>query len=351
MDAPDFWYPEQGEKLAKPPLLLRLAAAFYSLGGRIRQWQTQPVRVPAIVFCVGNVVAGGVGKTPVALALAARLQAKGRTVYFLSRGYGGRERGPLRVDPARHDASAVGDEPLLLAAQAPTIIARARAAGAWLACAEGADAIVMDDGFQNPSLAKDLSLVVIDSDTGFGNGRVIPAGPLREPLARGLARAQGVVLMGEGPPPEALERTPALPLLQARIVPEPATAQALQGARVIAFAGIGRPAKFFSMLGKLGCTLVRAEGFPDHHCYAESELSKLKQLSRAAHARLVTTAKDFARIPPSLREGIECVPVHAEFSDEDALNRLLDDALLAFARREAPGATREARDPDAHRTN
>jgi tetraacyldisaccharide 4'-kinase len=351
MEAPEFWYPDEGERLEKLPPLLKLASAFYDYGGRLRQWAARPEEVPAAVFCVGNLVAGGVGKTPVALALAERLKARGRKVAFLTRGYGGTRRGPLVVDRAHHDAAAVGDEPLLLAASAPTVVARHRVAGAHLACTKGVDTIVMDDGFQNPSLAKDLSLVVVDSDTGFGNGRIIPAGPLREPVERGLARAQGLVLMGEAPVPQMLDSKNVPPILRARIEPEPPSAESIKGATLVAFAGIGRPAKFFSMLSALGCTILRAEGFPDHHPYSADELQRLKLFARASRARLVTTAKDLARIPATLRAGIEPISVRAVFANEPALERLIDQGLLAFTRRAKPAATAGARDPGALKTN
>lgn len=348
MDAPEFWYPEKGERPRRVSPLLMLASAFYGLGGRLRQWSAKPARVPAAVFCVGNLVAGGVGKTPVALALAERLQARGRKVYFLTRGYGGTNRGPLVVDPTRHNATDVGDEPLLLAAFAPTVVARQRAEGAQLASAEGADTIVMDDGFQNPTVLKDLSLVVVDSDTGFGNGRLIPAGPLREPVKRGLARAQGLVLMGDAPAPKLLEAYSELPILRAKIAPEPSSAQAVKDATVVAFAGIGRPAKFFSMLSELGCTILRAEGFSDHHAFSAEELQRLKMFARATRAQLVTTAKDFVRIPAPLREGIACVAVRALFADEPALDALINEGLAAFARRATQNATEAAPGPGAH---
>lgn len=351
MQAPEFWYPEHGERPLRFSPLIKLASVFYDFGGRLRHWAATPTAVPAAVFCVGNLVAGGVGKTPVALALAQRLEARGRKVFFLTRGYGGKLRGPLLIDPARHDAAAVGDEPLLLAASAPTVVSRQRDKGAQIACENGADTIVMDDGFQNPSLVKDLSLIVVDSDTGFGNGRVIPAGPLREPVARGLSRAQGVVLMGEAPAPSALDFYKALPILRARIDPELGSAEAIKGATLVAFAGIGRPAKFFSMLSSRGCALLRAEGFPDHHPYSADELRPLKMFARASGARLVTTEKDLARIPPDLREGVECVAVRAVFADEQVLEHLIDAALVAFSRRARPAATTSAQDPDVLQTN
>jgi tetraacyldisaccharide 4'-kinase len=351
MEAPEFWYPEEGGRAQRLMPLFRLASVAYDFGGRLRHWCTRARRVPAAVFCIGNLVAGGVGKTPIALALAERLQAKGRKVYLLSRGYGGGEHGPLLVDPGRHDATMVGDEALLLAARAPTVVARKRAAGALLACAAGADAIVMDDGFQNPSLKKDLSLVVVDSDTGFGNGQVIPAGPLREPVARGLKRAHGVVLMGAGPPPKALNDQAKLPIFRARLEAEHATRESLKGATVVAFAGIGRPAKFFSMLSELGCAILRAEGFPDHHPYSIAELARLKGFARASRARLVTTTKDFVRIPLPQRQGIECVPVGAVFTDEGAFDRLIEQTLRTFSHAATRTAAARARGPGALQTS
>jgi tetraacyldisaccharide 4'-kinase len=182
---------------------------------------------------------------------------------------------------------------------------------------------------------------------GFGNGRVIPAGPLREPVERGLARAQGLVLMGDAPAPRVLASQKVLPVLRARIEPEPASAESVKGATLVAFAGIGRPAKFFSMLSALGCTIMRADGFPDHHPYSADELEELKASARASSARLVTTAKDLARIPAALREGIECVAVRAVFADERALERLIEGGLLAFSRRAEHAATTTMRDPAA----
>src|SRR5690242_5245426 len=223
--------------------VLEPAAWVYGQAAAARQRWTTPWRAPVPVICVGNLVAGGAGKTPVALSLAQRLAKRGRRVHILSRGYGGRSPGPLAVDPARHTAADVGDEPLLLAEVAPTWVARDRVAGAKAAIAAGAELLLLDDGFQNPTFAKDLSLVVVDGGYGLGNGRVLPAGPLREPLPRGLARADAIVLMGEdsaGVAPITAEK----PLCRARLVPE--NPGEVAGRTVVAFAGIGRPEKFFA---------------------------------------------------------------------------------------------------------
>jgi tetraacyldisaccharide 4'-kinase len=318
MRPPDFWYPGVGRAT---PLCARLLTPLASLYDRIATARASAVisyRAAVPVICVGNLTAGGTGKTPIALALASALAARGVAPVFLSRGYGGRAEGPLAVDPAHHDATEVGDEPLLLARAYPAILSRNRPAGADLACRLGAQAIIMDDGFQNPSLVKDLSFVVIDAATGFGNGLVIPAGPLREPVSRGLARTDAVVLLGDGPSPLAGF---AKPVLRARLKPDPATAETLRGQTIFAFAGIGRPAKFFETLSGLGATLAEAVSFPDHHSYSDNEIAALK--ARAAGRLLVTTEKDFVRLGAAQRAGILNLPVTAIFDDGAALATLL----------------------------
>ena len=214
MRAPEFW--RAGGGAALPAILTPLSWA-WAIGGELRRWATPTRRVPIPVICVGNLVAGGAGKTPVALALGRRLLAAGSAVHFLTRGYGGRRRGPIQVDPARHGAVDVGDEALLLARIAPTWVARARAAGAVTAARAGAEVVVMDDGHQHPGLAKDLSVVVVDGDYGIGNGRVIPAGPLREPAALGLARADAVILVEGARPTDRCDQfgDPDRPVLRA----------------------------------------------------------------------------------------------------------------------------------------
>ena len=270
------------------------------------RWATaSPLRVPAPVVCVGNLVAGGAGKTPVAIAVAERLLAAGKRAQFVTRGYGGSARGPLQVK-SHHTAAAVGDEALLLAAVAPTFIADDRYAGARMAVAMGANAVVFDDGFQNPTIAKDVSLLVVDTGYGFGNGRTLPAGPLREPASFGLARASALVLLGDGDFPGP---TPAIPALRARLTPTDESAAKLRGQRVIAFAGIGRPRKFFDTLRALGCTLLAEHAFADHHPFASSEIQTLLSEARTADALLVTTRKDFVRIALQQRAGIEVLDV------------------------------------------
>lgn len=321
--APDFWHGPSDSPAAR---LLAPLGAIYGALGRLRSIGVTPWRAPVPVICVGNLTVGGAGKTPTVLALAARLQARGLSVATLSRGYGGSERGPLQVDPARHTAAQVGDEPLLLAHQASAWISRHRRDGARAAVAEGADVVLLDDGFQNPSLHKHLSFIVVDAGYGFGNGRVMPAGPLREPIERGLARAQAIVLIGDGRLPLAT----SLPVLRARLVPDEA-ARALNGRRVAAFAGIGRPEKFAETLREAGATVVSLAAFADHHLYREDEIARLIETARRAEATLVTTAKDIVRLPERLRSAVTVAGVSLRLDEPAALDALLEP-VLATAR-------------------
>lgn len=319
---PEFW--------ARPgavPRLLQPLAWGFAAAGAMRRALARPWHAPVPVICVGNLVAGGAGKTPVTLSLAGRLAARGVAVHILSRGYGGSIVGPERVDPARHGAAEVGDEPLLLAQAAPCWVARDRVASAKAAAAAGATLLLLDDGFQNPALAKDLSLLVVDGGYGFGNGHVLPAGPLREPVAAGLARADAVALIGA----DEAGVTPRLagkPVLRACLVAE--NAADFAGRAVIGFAGIGRPAKFFATLEALGARLVARHAFPDHHPYGENELRRLQRAADAAGALLVTTAKDAVRLPLRWRTRTRILTVRVAWDDEAAL-----DTLLARAHRSA----------------
>lgn len=324
MRPPDFW----SRPPERPGLAARLLAPLGFLYGRIvaARLKRAPAYRPAVpVICIGNLTLGGAGKTPVAIAVLKRLAALRASPVALSRGYGGAATGPLKVEPD-HLAAEVGDEPLLLARHAPTIVAKDRAAGARAAMEAGAGVIVMDDGFQNPSLPKDLAIAVIDAETGFGNGRVFPAGPLREPAKEGLARADAVILMGEGP------FDPGHPVtLRARL--RAPLASVFDDRRVVAFAGIGRPEKFFRSLQRAGADIIAVFAYPDHHAYRDDDLERMKALTRARHAALVTTEKDFVRLPPRLRKGVLTLPVEAVFEDERALDALLRTAL---ARAEQP---------------
>jgi tetraacyldisaccharide 4'-kinase len=321
--------------------LLQPAAWLYCAATLARQRWTMPWRAPVPVLCVGNLVVGGAGKTPVTLSLARRLRERSWRVHMLSRGYGGRLAGPVLVDPARHSADDVGDEPLLLAEVAPCWVARDRVAGAKAAIAAGAELLLLDDGFQNPTLAKDLSLVVIDGGYGVGNGRVMPAGPLREPLAAGLARADAIVLMGDDTT-DIAAIIAGKPLCRARLVAE--NPGGVAGQTVVALAGIGRPEKFFATLEDAGARLVRTYPFPDHHRYREDELARPIAESERAGAILITTAKDWVRLPRAIRERVHVLSVTVAWDNVAALDSLLD-RLPAAQRREGEGADGKARNP------
>lgn len=329
MRGPAFWYARHGREAA--PLtraLLTPFALLYREAGRMRARRAAPQTAPVPVICVGNVTLGGAGKTPVARAILARLRARGVDAHALSRGHGGSLKGPVRVDPAAHSYREVGDEPLLLARDGAAWIARDRAAGARMAAQAGAQAVVMDDGFQNPSLRKNLSILVIDAAKPYGNGRVFPAGPLREPVRDALARADAVVLMA----PQA-DYMPDLrqlglrnfhgPVLTAWLAPVGAP----PAGPLVAFAGIGRPEKFFDTLRAAGGEVVEEGMFPDHHPYQARDLAFLVREADKAGARLITTEKDHVRLPEPVRARTEAFAVEARFGDPAALDALLGGAL------------------------
>lgn len=299
--------------------LLSPLGFIYGCVVKSRLRRTPTYRPAAPVICVGNLTLGGAGKTPVAIAILQRLTTLRASPVALSRGYGGAAVGPLKVEPD-HLASEVGDEPLLLARHAPTIIAKDRAAGARAAMEAGAGVIVMDDGFQNPSLPKDLAIAVVDSESGFGNGFVFPAGPLRETAKDGLGRADAVILMGRGP------FDPGHPVTLRAQLRSPMSA-AFDDRRVVAFAGIGRPEKFFHSMERAGAEIVAVFAYPDHHAYTEDDIARMKALARSRGAALATTEKDYVRLPPRLRKGVLTLPVEAQFEDERALDALLKTAL------------------------
>ena len=334
MRAPEFWQAHGSPMAGLVAGLLAPLGNAWDAATRVRRAIAQPYRAPVPVICVGNLVAGGAGKTPVVLALAGEIAASGVRVHIVTRGYGGRLAGPLRVDPARHDAAAVGDEPLLLATAAPSWVARNRAAGVREAVAAGAEAILLDDGFQNPSVAKDVALVVVDAEYGFGNRRVIPAGPLREPVAAGLARADAVVLLGEGDAPRGVAEA-GCRVLRAGL--EPVGGEPFVDAPVVAFAGIGHPEKFFATLRRLGARVLAAHAFPDHRPYGASEIARLRDEAKHTGAQLVTTAKDWVRLPSASGDGIAVLEVAIRWRDRGAVAHLLADVLRQPQDRPASG--------------
>ena len=314
--APAFWFQKNSWLGAALSPLSAIGAAITARRVAQPGW-----RAPVPVICCGNVTVGGAGKTTLVLDLARRLQKRGCSVHILLRGYKGASRGVHRVQPD-DTAALVGDEALLLAAIAPTWTGADRAASAAAAVAAGASVLLMDDGLQNPSLSKDLSFLVIDGATGFGNNRVLPAGPLREPVATGAARCQAAVLIG----PDATGIAVPLPILRADLVQSPEIA-ALRGQRVLAFAGIARPEKFFQPLEAAGAVVVERVPFPDHHFYTRRELDGLMDRAAALNALPVTTPKDAVRLPLDIRAKVRVVGVGLAWSDEAALDVLLDGAI------------------------
>ncbi|GEP09123.1 tetraacyldisaccharide 4'-kinase [Methylobacterium gnaphalii] len=321
MRAPGFW------ARTPPSPLARLLAPAGSLYGSFtaKRMDEPGERAACPVLCIGNLTLGGAGKTPTAIAVATMLREQGRRPAFLSRGYGGREQGPLVVDPSRHDADAVGDEPLLLARFATTVVSRDRPAGAQLCTGGGADVVVMDDGLQNPTLAKDLSLAVVDAGAGIGNGLTFPAGPLRVPLARQWPHVGGIVLIGDGAASGAIAREAerrGLPVHRGRLVPR--ADHGLAGRPVFAFAGIGRPQKFFETLRSVGAILVGTRVFGDHHRFTESELDALAESAERVGATLVTTEKDAVRLPPNFAQTLA---VELVFENEVTVRAQLQEML------------------------
>jgi tetraacyldisaccharide 4'-kinase len=281
------------------------------------------------VICVGNFTAGGSGKTPLALLLAKLVAEEGREPWFLCRGYGGRLKGPVRVDLAVHGAGDVGDEPLLLVRAAPTVIARNRREGAEAieAIASKNAVIIMDDGLQNPALAKDLSIVAVDARRGFGNGRVIPAGPLRAPLDVQTKLANLIVLTGQSPAGDSfivqnICDLTGVPIVSAETRPEDSAAK-FRGQKVIAFAGIANPDRFFSTLESSGAKIAGRRAFADHHVFSEAEARDLVETAERAGATLVTTEKDLARLSrttgacATLKERSEALAIRTALDGDD----------------------------------
>jgi tetraacyldisaccharide 4'-kinase len=323
MREPAFWHRPSSWK---SHLLRPLGALYGAVAARRLLRKGFDAGIP--VLCVGNYHMGGAGKTPTVLALAKILRELGETPVVLSRGYGGRLRGPVMVDPARHSAADVGDEPLMMAAHLPVVVARDRVEGVALARSQRASVILMDDGFQNPAIAKDASLIVIDSARGIGNGKVFPAGPLRAPLLHQLARTDALVIVGEGTASDAIATDFA-----AHLEPDAPSLARLAGTRVLAFAGIGDPGRFFRTLRSNGIEVAQERAFADHHVFSAQEIDALIADAKRDALTLVTTEKDLARLKsgaalPDWAQDVVPFAVALEFDGPSQVRKFLSQCLF-----------------------
>jgi tetraacyldisaccharide 4'-kinase len=323
LHTPRFWQSNGWLAHAMQPL-----AVLYTLIVRLRGAISRRRIAPVPVICVGNVVAGGAGKTPTTQAILRLLQDWGISPYVVARGYGGRLTGPVRVDIAAHGPAEVGDEPLMHAAIAPTIISRNRYRGVKMAAEAGARAVLMDDGLQNRTLAPNFSFLVLDGAYGLGNGRVMPAGPLREPLKSALQRSSAAILIGEDKHNLAAAVPSYIPLIRAHIEPDQNAARLLKGCRVIAFCGLARPEKFFDTMRSIGAEVMETIAFPDHHLYQSEDLQELIDYARSIPAYLVTTQKDWVNIPTRFHGHIQTLPIRLKFEDEAAVQKLILPVLV-----------------------
>lgn len=329
-EAPPFWWTKADWRAWS---LWPVSLVYGSIAGR-RMARAKPPSVAVPVFCVGNFTVGGAGKTPTALAIAKAAKAKGLTPGFLSRGYGGSLDVTTRVDPHHHRADAVGDEPLLLAQEAITVIARRRHQGAERLVAEGVDFIIMDDGFQSARLRIDFALVVVDSGRGIGNGHIVPAGPVRAPLRQQMLQMSSLLRVGQGEAADPLVRRAARagkPVRVASLVPRPAPE--IRDRPLLAFAGIADPGKFYRTVESLGGKIALTRDFPDHHYFSEDELTDLMADADKAGLTLVTTAKDAARLAghhgaaETLLARVRIVEVEMVFDDPQAPAKMIDEAI------------------------
>lgn len=331
MQAPKFWYRSRSWQA----ILLSPLGVLYAWATARRQKNARPTQIDIPVICIGNLNVGGTGKTPTTIAIAQMLTSRGIAVHIVSRGYGGSLQAVTQVDPRSHTADETGDEPLLMAAFAPTWVANERVAAARAAQNAGADVILLDDGFQDPSLTKDLTIIVVDAARGFGNGCCLPAGPLRESVHVGLKRANAVISIGE---PEvqsqfrerSADQVGRIEHLTASLKPIEMGMPWAEG-RYLAFAGIGDPEKFFATLRGLGAPLVRTVALDDHQKFARPMIQRLMKEAQSMNAQLVTTEKDAARLPADLRSGILSLPVRLEFDDANALETLLEPVLSVIS--------------------
>ena len=320
MKTPSFWHAD-----GFIPKLLEPLAQLYKCLSFLERSLRSKTKIDIPVLCIGNLVSGGAGKTPIALSIGQILNVK-HNISFLTRGYGGIEAGPIEVNPDEHSSYEVGDEALILSEVGPTWVSRNIIAGAIAAKNAGVEIVIMDDGFQHTSLVKTLSFVIIDGPYGFGNGRLIPAGPLREPIYSGLKRADVIVLVGEVNP-SIIELLPNnKPLLRASLVPAEMGTQ-LSNNNVIGFAGIGRPTKFLETLEKMGLNIIDFVAFPDHYRFRESEIRELYKKATEVDAILVTTFKDMKRVPKNVAHLCQPIEITVVWEDDSEIQQLLDSVI------------------------
>ncbi|MDC0398830.1 tetraacyldisaccharide 4'-kinase [Alphaproteobacteria bacterium] len=320
MKTPSFWHAD-----GFIPKLLEPLAQLYKCLSFLERSLRSKTKIDIPVLCIGNLVSGGAGKTPIALSIGQKLNVK-HNISFLTRGYGGIEAGPIEVNPDEHSSYEVGDEALILSELGPTWVSRNRTAGAIAAKNAGFEIVIMDDGFQHTSLVKTLSFVIIDGPYGFGNGRLIPAGPLREPIYSGLKRADVIVLVGEVNP-SIIELLPNdKPLLRVSLVPAEMGIP-LSNNNVIGFAGIGRPTKFLETLEKMGLNIIDFVAFPDHYRFRESEIRELYEKATEVDAILVTTFKDMKRVPKNVAHLCQPIGITVVWEDDNEIQQLLDSVI------------------------
>jgi len=319
LKAPLFWK----NKNSLYGVLLSPFGALYRLitSQRERFTITTKIRIP--VICVGNIVLGGTGKTPITIMIASALKEQGFNVHILSRGYGGKLKGPLLVDPFYHTAQEVGDEPLLLAQATSTWISKNKAEGAKAATQAGAEILILDDGLQNPSLYKNFSIIVVNGEYGLGNERVFPAGPLRETVESGLKKANIIMIMGKDN--HSLEKRwqGICPIFHGDLDPYINDIQALKNKPIYAFAGIGHPEKFFAMLHNYGLHVIAEKAFPDHYSFKSRDLDKLRAHADQLKAQLVTTEKDFLRLPHDMRQKVKIIRAHVTLKEKNLFSNLI----------------------------